>query len=109
MKVMQEDIIRDSKAFKQSKLNNVKKATDHLAIIQKDLQTCVAEYQKVKNSYIQEGEDKSNNKILKKNKKRIKPSANTTNALLLSMITANTHQVTIQSGRTSSIRWPIIF
>ena len=54
---------------------------------------CVQDFQKIKNEYKQEGEDKTNNKILKKNKKRIKPSANTTNAYVLAMLTANTHQV----------------
>ena len=71
----------------------MKKNTDHLTIVQKDLQTCVHEFQKVKSEFQKEAEDKSNNKILKKNKKRIKPSASTTNAYVLAMLTANTHQV----------------
>ena len=74
----------------------MKKNTDHLTIVQKDLQTCVQEFQKVKNEFQKEAEDKSNNKILKKNKKRIKPSASTTNAYVLAMLTANTHQVGFQ-------------
>ena len=93
MKVLQEDIVKDSKAFKQAKINNVKKTTDQLSIVQKDLQTCVLEFQKIKNSYIEEKEDKTNNRILKKRRKKIKPNAGTTNALVLSMLTANTHQV----------------
>ena len=93
--VLQEDIIKDSKNFKSCKNNNVKKHIDHLTIVQKDLQTCVQEFQKTKNEYQKEGEEKTNNKILKKNKKRIKPSASTTNAFVLSMVTANSHQVNI--------------
>ena len=95
--MLQEDIIKDSKNFKSSKCQNVKKTTDQLSIVQKDLQNCVQEFQRVKTEYLKEGDDKTNNKILKKNKKRIKPSASTSNAYVLAMITANTHQVTLVS------------
>ena len=90
---MQEDLIKDSKNFKQSKCQNVKKHTDALIIVQKDLQNCVKDFQKIKLEYKKEGDEKTNNKILKKSKKRIKPNASTTNAFVLSLIAANTHQV----------------
>ena len=93
--MLQEDIIKDSKNFKSSKCQNVKKTTDQLSIVQKDLQNCVQEFQRVKTEYLKEGDDKTNNRILKKSKKRIKPSASTSNAYVLAMITANTHQVTL--------------
>ena len=90
---MQEDLIKDSKNFKQSKCQNVKKHTDALIIVQKDLQNCVKDFQKIKLEYKKEGDEKTNNKILKKSRKRIKPNASTTNAFVLSLIAANTHQV----------------
>ena len=89
---MQEELIKDSKNYKQSKCQNVKKHTDHLIIVQKDLQNCVQDFQKLKVEYKREGDEKTNNKILKKNRKRIKPNASTNNAFVLSMLTANTHQ-----------------
>ena len=92
--MLQEDIIKDSKNFKSSKCQHVKKTTDQLTIVQKDLQNCVQEFQRVKTEYLKEADDKNNNRILKKSKKRIKPSASTSNAYVLAMITANTHQVT---------------
>ena len=95
LKVLQDDIVRDSKNFKNKKLQNVKKQTDHMEIIQKDLQNCIQDFCKAKTVYQEEGDDKTNNKILKKNTKRIKPSANTTNAYVLALLTANTHQVTV--------------
>ena len=95
MKVLQDDIVRDSKNFKNKKLQNVKKQTDHIEIIQKDLQNCIQDFCKAKTVYQEEGEEKTNNKILKKNTKRIKPSANTTNAYVLALLTANTHQVSL--------------
>ena len=91
--ILQEDIVRDSKNFRNTKLHNVKKHTDHLEIVQKDLHNCIQDFCKAKTVYQEEGEDKTNNKILKKNTKRIKPSANTTNTYILALLTANTHQV----------------
>ena len=93
---MQEDIIKDSKNFKQSKCQNIKKNTDALIIVQKDLQNCVKDFHKIRSEYKNEGDEKTNNKILKKNRKRIKPNASTTNAFVLSMLAANTHQVLIK-------------
>ena len=93
---MQEDIIKDSKNYKQSKCQNVKKHTDALIIVQKDLQNCVKDFHKIRSEYKNEGDEKTNNKILKKNRKRIKPNASTTNAFVLSMLAANTHQVLIK-------------
>ena len=78
----------------------MKKQTDHIEIIQKDLQNCIQDFCKAKTVYQEEGEEKTNNKILKKNTKRIKPSANTTNAYVLALLTANTHQVTLSSEKT---------
>ena len=93
---MQEDLIKDSKNYKQSKCQNVKKHTDALIIVQKDLQNCVKDFNKIRSEYKNEGDEKTNNKILKKNRKRIKPNASITNAFLLSMLAANTHQVKIK-------------
>ena len=100
LKVLQDDIVRDSKNFKNKKLQNVKKQTDHIEIIQKDLQNCILDFCKAKTVYQEEGEEKTNNKILKKNTKRIKPSANTTNTYVLALLTANTHQVTVSQKPT---------
>ena len=74
-------------------------------IVQKDLQNCVQDYQKVKNLYQEEvglvnAEDLitgSNSSTAAKQSngkryKRVKPRASTTNAYVLSMLTANTHQ-----------------
>jgi hypothetical protein len=74
----------------------VKKNIDHLVIIQKDLQNCVQEYQKLKKFYDEEGgvtssEDKEAKKS-RKVRKKVSPSVSTTNAYVLSMLTANTHQ-----------------
>ena len=86
----------DSKQFKQQKSQHVKKNIDHLVIVQKDLQNCVQEYQKAKKVYHEEGgvsmgEDKPRKKT-KKGTGQVKPSVSTTNAYVLSMLTANTHQ-----------------
>ena len=75
----------------------MRKHTDHLEIVQRDLQSCIQDFCKAKTAYQEEGEDKTNNKILKKNTKRIKPGANTTNTYILALLTANTHQVTESS------------
>ena len=96
MQVLQEDIIADSKNHKQLKTQHVKKNLDHLVIVQKDLQNCVQDYQKVKHIYQEEAglvriEDKAN-KRGRKVCKKVSPSASTTNAYVLSMLTANTHQ-----------------
>ena len=94
--VLQEDVVTDSKNFKQQKTQHVKKNIDHLVIVQKDLQNCVQEYQKAKKFYDEEGgntpgEDKQAKKSRKVCKK-VSPSVSTTNAYILSMLTANTHQ-----------------
>ena len=86
----------DSKHFKQQKTQHVKKNIDHLVIVQKDLQNCVQEYQKSKKFHDEEGgvtpdEDKQAKKSQKMGKK-VSPSVSTTNAYVLSMLTANTHQ-----------------
>ena len=60
---MQEDIIKDSKNFKQSKCQNIKKNTDALIIVQKDLQNCVKDFHKIRSEYKNEGDEKTNNKI----------------------------------------------
>ena len=74
----------------------MKKNIDHLVIVQKDLQNCIQEYQKSKKCYDEEGgvtpgEDKQAKKSRKVCKK-VSPSVSTTNAYVLSMLTANTHQ-----------------
>ena len=43
----------------------MKKQTDHIEIIQKDLQNCIQDFCKAKTVYQEEGEEKTNNKILK--------------------------------------------
>ena len=47
-KVLHEEIVTDSKQFKQQKCQNLKRNLDHLSIVQKDLQSCVMEFQKAK-------------------------------------------------------------
>ena len=94
--VLQEDVVTDSKNFKQQKTQHVKKNIDHLVIVQKDLQNCIQEYQKSKKCYDEEGgvtpsEDKEAKKSRKVRKKE-PPCVSTTNAYVLSMLTANTHQ-----------------
>ena len=74
----------------------MKRNIDHLVIVQKDLQNCVQEYQKLKKLYDEEGgvtpsEDKEAKKS-RKVRKKVSPSVSTTNAYVLSMLTANTHQ-----------------
>jgi len=96
IQVLHEDIVADSKSHKQQKTQHVKKIIDHLVIVQKDLQNCVQDYQKSKKFYHEEagiscGEEKPDKRV-RTGSKKVKPSVSTTNAYVLSMLTANTHQ-----------------
>ena len=39
--MLQEELVRDSKGFKQLKNQNIKKNLDQIVIVQRDLQNCV--------------------------------------------------------------------
>ena len=41
LQVLQEELVRDSKGFKQLKNQNIKKNLDQIVIVQRDLQNCV--------------------------------------------------------------------
>ena len=96
LQVLQEEIVLDSKNFKQQKTQHVKKTIDNLGIVQKDLQNCVQEYQKMRKHYHEEAginnHEENHGKRARRDGKKVQATANTTNAYVLALLAANTHQ-----------------
>ena len=58
--MLQEEVVKDSKLFKQQKTEKVKRSLEQLAMVQRDLQGCVMDLSKAKALYL-ESEQASGN------------------------------------------------